>query len=69
MPSPWIVKAVALMYWKMAVSACRLVCHDRRQISLYRLEERLNCRVVVTIAFAAHRHLEPVLAQYLLVVI
>lgn len=38
------------------------------QLSFDRFEERFYGRVVVTIAFAAHRHLEPVLAQYLLVV-
>jgi hypothetical protein len=32
-------------------------------------EEGLDCCIVITIAFAAHGHLEPVLAQDLLVVV
>ena len=39
------------------------------QLCLDRLEERLNSRVVIAVTLAAHRHLEPVLAQDLLVVV
>ena len=39
------------------------------QFSLDGFEERLDCRVVVTITLAAHRYLEAVLAQYLLVIV
>ena len=38
------------------------------QLCFHGFEKGLDRRVVVTIAFAAHRYLEPVLAQYLLVV-
>jgi hypothetical protein len=31
-------------------------------------EERLNCRIIIAIAFATHRYFEAVLAQDLLVV-
>ena len=40
-----------------------------QQLSLDRLEERLDCRVIIAIAFAAHRHLEAMLAQDFLIVV
>jgi len=39
------------------------------QFGLDGFEERLNGGIVVTITFAAHRHLEAVLAQDLLIVV
>ena len=39
------------------------------QFCLDRLEEGLDCGVVIAVALAAHRHLEPMLAQDLLVVV
>ena len=38
------------------------------QFSLDGFEERLNRRIVIAIAFAAHGHLEPMLAQDLLII-
>ena len=45
-----------------------LPCAPSDQFSLDRLEEGLNGGVIVAIALAAHRHLEPMLAQDLLIV-
>ena len=39
------------------------------QLSLDGFEERFNHRIVVAIAFAAHRHLEAILLQALLVLV
>ena len=39
------------------------------QFGLQRLEEAFDGGIVVTVAFPAHRHLEPVLAQQLLIVV
>ncbi len=39
------------------------------QFGLQRLEEAFDCGIVVTVAFPTHRHLEPVLAQQLLIVV
>lgn len=39
------------------------------QLGLDRLEERLDGGIVITIALAAHRYLEAVLAQNLLVIV
>ena len=38
------------------------------QLGLDGFEERLNCRIIIAIAFATHRYFEAVLAQDLLVV-
>ena len=64
------------MYWKMANSASLRVCHDLRQIisalmvlKLDGLEEGLDSGVVIAIALTAHRYLESVLAQKLLIIV
>ena len=72
------------MYAKIAISACRLVSHDRRQISsalmvlknVSTIARQTICKanlprgggVVVAIALAAHGYLEAMLAQDLLIV-
>ena len=64
------------MYWKMANSASLRVCHDLRQIisalmvlKLDGLEEGLDSGVVIAVALTAHRYLESVLAQKLLIIV
>ena len=60
----------------MANSASLRVCHDLRQIisalmvlKLDGLEEGLDSGVVIAIALTAHRYLESVLAQKLLIIV
>ena len=73
------------MYAKIAISACRLVSHDRRQISsalmvlknVSTIARQTICKanlprgggVVVAIALAAHGYLEAMLAQDLLIIV
>ena len=73
------------MYSKIAISACRLVSHDRRQISsalmvlknVSTIARQAICKanlprgdgVVVTIALSTHRRLEAMLAQDLLIIV
>lgn len=73
------------MYSKRAISTSRRVCQLRRQTSstfsdlkkLSTVARQAICKanlprgggVVVTIALAAHRHLEPMFAQQLLIVV
>ena len=73
------------MYAKIAISACRLVAHDRRQISsalmvlknVSTIARQTICKanlprgggVVVTIALAGHGYLEAMLAQDLLIIV
>ena len=60
----------------MANSASLRVCHDLRQIisalmvlKLDGLEEGLDSGVVIAVALTAHRYLESVLAQKLLIIV
>lgn len=70
------------MYWKMAASACRLVCHFCRHIiSAFRLLKsaatndlgdhwaRLDRGIIITISFAAHRWPQAIGLQLLLIII
>jgi hypothetical protein len=57
------------MYSKMAISACRLVSQDCRQISsALMVLKKVSTAAVVTITLAAHGHLEAMLAQDLLII-
>ena len=63
-----IVKAVDVFKDRHFSLAPRFPGMPPDQLCLDRFEERFDGSIVVTIAFAAHRHLEAVLAQDLLII-
>ena len=67
MAAAWIVEAVDILeYRALCLAACvPAVAPD--QLRLDGFEERFNHGIVVTITFAAHRDLEAVLLQALLI--
>lgn len=69
MPPSRIVEAVdVLEYGQLRVSA-RLPRPAPDELGLDRFEERLDGRVVIAVALAAHRYLEAMLTQKLLIVV
>jgi len=69
MPPSRIVEAVDVLEdGQLGVSA-RLPRPSPDQLSLDRLEERLDGGVVIAVALAAHRYLEAVLTQELLIIV
>lgn len=69
MPTAWIIEAVDVLKDGGFGLASGLPCAPPDQLGLDRLEEGLDGSVIVAIALAAHRHLEPMLAQDLLIVV
>jgi len=69
MPSSRIVEAVDVLEDGRLYVSARVPRPSPNQLSLDRLEERLDSGVVVAVAFAAHRYLESVLAQEFLIIV
>ena len=69
MPSTWIVETIDVFEdCHLGVSA-HLPRPSPDQLSLDRLEERLDGGVVIAVALAAHRYMEAVLTQELLIIV
>ena len=69
MPPARIVEAVDVFEDGQLDVSARVPRPSPNQLSLDRLEERLDSGVVVAVAFAAHRYLEFVLAQEFLIIV
>ena len=69
MPAAWVIESVDILKdGTFCLTACVLfVAPDL--LSLDGFEERLDHRIIITITFAAHRDLEAVLFQALLVLV
>jgi len=65
----WIVEAVDVFKDRHLGLPSGLPWMPPDQFSFDGLEERLDCRIIVTIALTAHRYLEPMLAQDLLIIV
>ena len=69
MPSAWIVEAIDILEDGQLCFSSRLPRPAPDQLGLDRFEEGFDSRVVVTISLAAHRDMEAVLTQELLVIV
>ena len=69
MSAAWVVEAVDVLEYGSFGLATRFPRPAPNQLGLDRLEEGLNGCVVIAVAFSAHRRLEPMLTQDLLVVV
>ena len=68
MPTARVVEGVDILEERgLGFSPCR-PCVPPDQFGFQRFEEGLNGRIIVTISFAAHRHLKALLAQAFLIV-
>ena len=69
MPAPWIIEPVDILeYRPFGLTACiPSVTPDHLRLDGFK--ERLNHRIIITISLAAHRDLEAVLGQALLILI
>ena len=68
MPTARVIEAVDVLEDGRLSLSAGFPRASPNQLGLDRLEEGLNGGVIVAIALAAHRHLEPMLAQDLLIV-
>lgn len=68
MPTARVIEAVDVLKDGGFGLSTRFLSAPPDQLGLDGLEEGFDCGVIVAIPFPTHRHLEPVFAQYLLVV-
>ena len=68
MPAAWVIEAVYVLEDGGFGLAARFPSPAPDQLGLDSLEEGLDVRIVVAVALAAHRYLEGMFAQDLLVV-
>ena len=68
MPASWIVEAVDVFEDRHLGLPPRSPCPAPNQLGLDGFEEGFDSRIVITITFAAHRDLEPMLAQDFLII-
>jgi hypothetical protein len=68
MPTAGVIEAVDVLEDGGFGLTTGLPCGPPDQFGLDRIEEGLNGGVIVAVTLAAHRHLEPMLAQDLLIV-
>ncbi len=67
--SAWVVEAVDILEESNFDPSAGVPVATPDQFGLERFEEAFDGRIVVAVAFPAHRNLEPVLAQQLLVIV
>ena len=69
MPAPCIIKSVDILEYRAFFLTACIPSVTPDQLSLDGFKERLNHKIIITISLAAHRGLEAVLGQALLIII